>query len=93
MNIGPAIKAVRTARQIPIANLCETLGLSIDMLLEIEAGERQPSNGEVPRFADALGIPLPILLYLAADAGEINEISDESQQKLADIVMSLIKEL
>lgn len=93
MNIGLAIKAVRTARQIPGYKLCEALHLSIDDLVNIESGERKIDGGEVQGFADALGVPLPILLYLSADSGEINEIGPESQQRLADIVMSLIKDL
>lgn len=93
MNIGAVIKAVRTARQIPAMDICLKVGLPIDSLVNIERGERPIAGDEVQRFADALGVPLPVLLYLAADNNELEDIGAESAQKLADIVMSLIKQL
>jgi transcriptional regulator with XRE-family HTH domain len=56
--IGREVRAYRKKKNITVADLSETTGLSIGMLSKIENGNTSPSLTTLQSLADALSVPL-----------------------------------
>lgn len=56
--IGREVRAFRKKKNITVAELSETTGLSIGMLSKIENGNTSPSLTTLQSLADALSVPL-----------------------------------
>src|SRR4051812_45542947 len=68
LNLGKAIKLLRTARGQSLAQLAIASGVGVPFLSLVESGERQPSLVTLRRISTGLGIP-PELLILVAQEG------------------------
>lgn len=66
MKLGDAIKARRRDRGWTLAELSRRSGVSYNYLWEIEHNRKQPTLPVVKRIADALGVTLNDLVYVAA---------------------------
>jgi len=73
MNIGTVIKSLRKKqglKQIELASKCE---LSQSYLSSIEKGTKEPTLGVLKDIANALSMPLPILIFYSLDVNDIEE--------------------
>jgi transcriptional regulator with XRE-family HTH domain len=91
MNIGHALKLTRSAKKLSLEALSERADLSQSYLSMIESGKREPTLSSVQKIANALGIPTPILLFLAADKSELEGIDAETSQRLSAAVMDVMR--
>jgi transcriptional regulator with XRE-family HTH domain len=91
MNIGHALKLTRSAKKLSLETLAERADLSQSYLSMIESGKREPTLSSVQKIANALGIPTPILLFLAADKSELEGIDAETSQRLSAAVMDVMR--
>lgn len=91
MNLGKAIKLCRTQRDLSQAQLAESASISVSYLSLLERGKRDPNFSTVQDIAGALGVPLGILVFLAADKDELG-ISAGLSEKLAYAALQLMKE-
>lgn len=66
-SIGPAIKAIRTARQIRGVDLAAACGFTPSMLSQIEAGRRKAPAEKLRIIADELSVPVDAISYLPED--------------------------
>ena len=89
MNLGKAIKLCRTQQDLSQAQLAELAGISVSYLSLLERGKRDPSFSTVQDIASALGVPLGILVFLAADKDELG-MSPELSEKLAYAALQLM---
>ncbi len=62
--VGYAIKFFRTGRGMTLKDLANKAGVSLSHLSLIENGHRDPSIKMTKKIADALGVPMIILLFL-----------------------------
>src|SRR5258706_12734474 len=67
LNLGKAIKLVRTAQGWSLAQIAKKSGVGIAFLSLVESGERQPSLGTLKRIAEALEIPSELFIILAQE--------------------------
>lgn len=74
-------------RQVELA---ERAGISVSYLSLLEQGKRDPSFSTVEKVSQALGVPLSILTFLAAEKSEIVELSPELAEKLSLLALNLI---
>ena len=86
MNVGKAIRLVRTTRGLTQKTLALKAECSPNYLSLIERGARKPSLRLVEAISSALGVPPNEIFALAIDEGNTND-----PDKLA--ILSKLKEL
>lgn len=90
MNLGRSIKLCRTNRGLSQDELAQKVGLSASYISLIEKGDRDPAMSTVEKIAMALGVPISLLTFLAADPGELKAVPQEVRDKLAGIAFKLL---
>lgn len=71
--------------------LAERAGLSQSYLSMIESGKREPTLSSIEKVAKALGVPTPILLFLAAEKGELEGLDAETIRRLSAAVLDVVR--
>ena len=89
MNLGMAIKAIRTKAAISQSELAGRCGLSQTSLSQIEIGVKRPSQKTVEKICTELGIPETILHVLALEKSDI----PQSRKGAYDAVYPSLKQL
>ena len=56
MYFSNRIREIRKAKNLTLADISGSIGISIAYLSDIERGNRHGSNGTLKRIADALGV-------------------------------------
>lgn len=90
MNLGKAIKLCRTQRGLNQSELANIAGISVSYLSLLERGKRDPTISTTEGIANALKVPLSILVFLAANNTEKSELGSELCEKLSYVALSLI---
>ena len=67
MNIGRAIRQLRTTRGITQQGLAVSTGITQGFLSLVEKGKREPGFGFVERVAEVLRVPPQLVLLLACE--------------------------
>lgn len=62
MDIGSTIRAIRKRKNITIAQICESTGLSQGFMSQVETNKTSPSIATLENIAQALNVPLAYLL-------------------------------
>lgn len=62
MDIGATIRAIRKRKNITIAQICDTTGLSQGFMSQVETNKTSPSISTLENIAQALKVPLAYLL-------------------------------
>lgn len=91
MNIGHALKVCRSAKKLSLGELAELAALSTSYLSMIESGKREPTLSSIEKIAGAMGVPTPILLFLAADNRELEGIDAETSRRLSAAVLDVMR--
>lgn len=91
MNLGKAIKLCRTQKNLSQSDLANLSGMSVSYISLLERNKRDPNLSAVENIADALNIPFSILMFLAADSAELNEVNPELAEKLSYTALKLIE--
>ncbi len=81
MNIGTTIQELRKRAGLTQSELAEKMNVSASHISQYERGLRNPSPSQLKRFADALGVPLNVLL-----ASKIQDITEKSSQLDPNII-------
>lgn len=91
MNIGKAIKVTRVSKNLTLHKLAELSGLSQSYLSMIESGKRDPNLSILEKIADALEMPVPILVFLGSESDEVKGLNKEALNKLSKAVLDIIR--
>ncbi|MBV8125970.1 MAG: helix-turn-helix transcriptional regulator [Paucibacter sp.] len=91
MEIGHALKICRSAKKLSLDELAERAGLSQSYLSMIESGKREPTLSSIDKVAKALGVPTPIILFLASDKGELQGLDEETTNRLSAVVLEIVR--
>ena len=92
MNIGKAIKLCRKQKNWTLSELAEKSNLSTSYISLLEQGKRDPNLSKLESIAEALKIPLSVLLFIGSDKSEIETVSSELAEKLSLIALKMIEE-
>lgn len=68
MDIGATIRAIRKRKNITIAQICDTTGLSQGFMSQVETNKTSPSIATLENIAQALKVPLAYLLLKKKNA-------------------------
>ena len=91
MDLGNAIKLCRVRRKLNQTELASLSGISVSYLSLLERGKRDPNFSTIQNIAEALRIPVSILIFLAAEGNEIENIDKELAEKLSHTALKLIE--
>jgi transcriptional regulator with XRE-family HTH domain len=91
MQIGNAIKLIRTQKKLSQAELAERADVSVSYISMLEREKRDPTFSTVEKLAEALEVPLSILMFIAAEEDEIWNINPELAEKLSHTALQLIR--
>ena len=93
MNIGHALKLCRSARRISLDALAERTLLSQSYLSMIESNKREPTLSTIGKIAKALEVPVPIVMFLAAEKDDLKGFDIETSSRLSIAAMNVIRAL
>ena len=65
---------------------------SWDLCVElIESGKREPTLRSVEKIAAALGVPTAIMLFMAAEKGDLTGLDADTSRRLSDAALDVIR--
>lgn len=91
MNIGHALKICRSAKKFSLEDLADAADFSRSYLSMIESGKREPTLSTIEKIAKALSIPVPILLFLAAEKDELEGLDGETASRLSAAALDVMR--
>lgn len=91
MEIGHALKVCRSAKKLSLDELAALAGISQSYLSMLESGKREPTLSTIEKVANGLGIPTPIVLFLAANKGELEGLDAETTRRLSAAVLDVVR--
>jgi transcriptional regulator with XRE-family HTH domain len=89
--VGRAIKLCRSQKGWTLAELGKRTGIAPSHLSMIEHSNRDPSMATMQAIANAFGMPLNVLIFLAADPSDLVGVSDELKEKLSRAALELLR--
>ena len=93
MNIGKAIKDLRQQKGFKQTDFAVKCGLSQSYLSSIEKGKKEPTLGILKQIANALAIPMPILVFFSLDKDDIAESKRDAFIMLEPSIKGLITDV
>jgi transcriptional regulator with XRE-family HTH domain len=90
MNIGKSIKMCRTSLGLSQGDLAQKIGMSMSYISLIEKGKRDPAISTIEQIADALGVPVSLLTFLAADPNELKGVPEDLRDRLSGVAFRLL---
>ena len=90
MNLGRSIKMCRTNQGLSQEDLATRIGMSVSYISLIEHGKRDPAISTIGEVASALGVPLSLLVFLAAEPGELRGVPEDLRDRLAGVAFKLL---
>ena len=91
MKIGHSLKLCRSAKKLSLESLAERAGLSQSYISMIESGKREPTISSIEKLAKALGVPTPIILFLAAEKDELTGLDAETSHRLSVAALNVMR--
>ena len=91
LDIGQAIKLCRSQKNWTLRELSKRTGIAVSHLSMIEHNQRDASMSAMQALASAFGMPLNVLIFLAADPKELTGISNELKEKLSRAALELLR--
>lgn len=91
MKLGRAIKLCRARKNLTQSALAKRCKISDSYLSLLEAGQRDPTFSTLETIAHGLEIPVSMLVFLAADAAELEVMSSEVKEKISAAIMQLLQ--
>lgn len=74
MQYARALKVIRATRGLTQSDLAERSGLNRSQIAQIESGRRVPALKALEALADALEVPMYLLMLIASDEKDIKDI-------------------
>ncbi|HVZ38335.1 MAG TPA: helix-turn-helix transcriptional regulator [Candidatus Kapabacteria bacterium] len=91
MNMGRTIKELRRVRGMNQQQLADSVPLSMTYLSLIEGNKREPSLATLRSICDVLGVPLPIVFFLALDVDDVKKEKRPAFEQLSPALRAFLK--
>jgi transcriptional regulator with XRE-family HTH domain len=92
MNLGRSVKLCRIQRGMSQSDLAEKTGLSSAYVSLIETNKRDVPFSTISRIAEALRVPVSIIVFLGTDPNELSSLPTDLRQKLAGAAIMLMND-
>jgi len=93
MDIGKVIKSIRQEKNVKQKELAKTCNISVTYLSQIENNKKDPTLSTLTEISKNLGIPLPIIFFMALEDSDIPLNKREFYKKFNSPLMGIIREL
>ena len=93
MNIGNAIKDLRKQKGFKQTDFAARCGLSQSYLSSIEKGRKEPTLNILKQIANALSLPMPVLVFFSLDQDDIAESKQDAFKLLEPSIKGLITDV
>lgn len=90
MNIGAVIKSLRTDAGISQGNLADACKVTQGFMSQIERNKRVPHMNTLEKIAETLGVPLPVMMFLAMEKSDVSEQKREAFSLLVEPMRNAI---
>lgn len=91
MNIANALKKCRELKGLTQSALAKQAGITASYLSQLEQGKRDPKLTLLTKLSNALGVPVAILFFLAADEKELSGLDEQLVKDLSFTAWTFIK--
>lgn len=91
MQLGNIIKKCRKLRGLTQSQVSVTADISESYLSLIEKNKREPSLTALEAIADALQIPVSILIFLSSEKNDISELTVSQIEALTSSIYAMIE--
>lgn len=92
MNIGNAIKELRNRKGLKQTEFAKKCGLSQSYLSSIEKGRKEPTLNILKQIANALSIPMPVLVFFSLNVEDVDDSKKDAFQVLEPSIKGLIND-
>ena len=89
--LGSTIRQIRTKRGMTQSEVAKRAGVSASYWALIEQGKRVPNLDVIEAMGQALGVPASILVFLASDKTEMEQLDRSIAERLALLSWKLIE--
>ncbi|ENM5723801.1 helix-turn-helix domain-containing protein [Vibrio mimicus] len=79
MELGKALRAIRTFHNISLGQLAVSLDVSKSYLSEVESGKKTATISVAEKYADHFDLPLSSIIELAEKLGNKNKLPKHKQ--------------
>jgi transcriptional regulator with XRE-family HTH domain len=93
MNIGSAIKKIRTEKNISQGDLAETCGISQTSMSQIERGIKRPNPSNMKKICTALEVPETIIYLYGLEESDIPAKKKKTFKYLYPSIEEMIKKI
>lgn len=90
MDYGRAIRVARSARELSQKELAQRLDVDPSLISRIEAGTRRPSTKTLEDIADALGVPMYLLLLLGSEESDLRAVPSDHAAALGRKLLRIL---
>ena len=90
MNLGKIIKSCRVSKGLTQSQLSELTDISVSHICLMEKNKREPTLSKLESIAQALNMPLSVLVFLASQNNEVDEFNKEQIEELSKNLMGLM---
>ena len=91
MDISQALKKSRELKGMTQLTLAKQAGISASYLSQLEQGKRDPKLTLLTKLSNAIGIPVAILFFLAADEKELSGLGEQLSKDLTFTAWAFLK--
>jgi len=92
MKLGNAIRDIRKQRGLSQIQIASEAGITQTYLSLIEGDKKEPNLSTLKTISDSLGVPVPILFFLAMDEEDVAPKKRDAFKIISPSVKSLINE-
>ena len=92
MNLGNTIKDLRKSKGIKQAQLAEECSITQSYLSNIEGNKKEPTLTTLQTICKHLGIPLPVVFFLAMDESDVSEEKRDLFKILTPMMKNSLRE-
>lgn len=93
MNIAEKITRLRKDKKMSQSDLAERTGLTQTYISQIERGKQSPTLKSLEKISQALGIPFPVLSFLALEDSDIDPKKLEAFKMISADISEMIEKV
>lgn len=90
MNFAKALKIIRSVKNLEQQQLASALEVDSSYISLIESGKRSPSDNLINDISKKLGIPKNLLILLASDEKDLNNIRPSEASEIGKQLLQLL---
>lgn len=91
MKLGSSIKKCRQIKGLTLESLANKTGLSKSYLSLVESDKRGLSIEALTKVSGALAVPMQLIIYLASETNEIEEMDESLKVQFDRLILNLLK--